>query len=65
MPPTTIQVQEETLNLLKRLKADLKSHSYDDALRTLLRQRWRIRESMFGAHPKLKPFAHEVEFHGD
>ena len=65
MPATTIQVQQETLDLLRRLKAELRAATYDDVLQRLLRQRRRIPDSMFGAHPKLKPFAHEKEFHGD
>jgi len=63
--PTTIQVQRETLDLLKRLKVELNAETYDDALRRLLTKRCRIPRSMLGAHPKLKPFKHEPEFHGD
>ena len=62
---TTIQVREDTLELLKRLKADLRVESYDAALRKLLERRARVPRTMFGASPKLKPFAHEPEFHGD
>ena len=65
MPPTTIQVQRETLDRLRHLKAELRAATYDDVLQSLLRHRRRIPESMLGAHPKLKPFAHEKEFHGD
>lgn len=65
MPATTIQVQRETLDLLRRLKTELRAATYDDLLRRLLRQRRPIPDSMFGAHPKLKPFEHEKEFHGD
>jgi len=53
------------LDLLKRLKVELNAETYDDALRRLLTKRRRIPRSMLGAHPKLKPFKHEPEFHGD
>ena len=62
---TTIRVREDTLELLKQLKADLRIESYDAALRKLLEQRARVPRTMLGANPKLKPFAHEPEFHGD
>ena len=62
---TMIQVREDTLKLLKRLKAELRVESSDAALRKLLEQRARVPRTMFGASPKLKPFAHKPEFHGD
>ena len=61
----TIQVREDTLELLKRLKVDLRVESYDAALRKLLERRARAPRTLFGAKPKLKPFSHEPEFHGD
>lgn len=63
--PTSIQVPPETLGLLKRLKAELMAQTYDEALRKLLAKRRRTPESLFGADPKLKPFTHGKEFHGD
>ncbi len=63
--PTTIQVREDTLSLLKRLKTEFRAESYDAVLRKLIARRSRAPRTMFGAHPKLKPFTHEPEFHGD
>lgn len=63
--PTSIQVHRETLDLLKRLKAELRTKTYDEAIRKLLARRRRTPRSLFGADPRLRPFVHEKEFHAD
>jgi len=63
--PTTVQVTEKTLQMLNKLKEEMKARSHDEVIRTLISERKNIPRSMFGSNPKLKPFSHEdeAEFH--
>jgi len=61
---TTIQVSEETLTRLKEAKAEHAAKSYDELILRLLKRSAAPR-SRFGAHPKMKPFAHARTVHGD
>lgn len=57
--PTTIQVQRETIDLLRKLKEDRDLASYDDVIRNLITESKRIAKSEMGKYPKLKPFKRE------
>jgi len=59
--PTTVQVAEKTLQLLNKLKEEMRARSHDEVIRTLISERKRIPRSMFGTNPKLKPFSKEDE----
>jgi len=50
--PTTIQVDNETLDLLKRFKNSLNAGSYNDVINAILRGG--IKKSMYGALGKEK-----------
>ena len=45
---TTIQVNERTLLLLKKLKEELQARSYEDAITKMANQRMKVKESMAG-----------------
>jgi predicted CopG family antitoxin len=59
---TTIQVKEPTLQILKKIKAELGLKTYDEVINRLIKKR----KSMFGAHPQISEFKEEdeAEFHG-
>ncbi|MEM3699789.1 MAG: hypothetical protein QXL57_02835 [Candidatus Bathyarchaeia archaeon] len=59
--PTTVQVDEKTLQLLNKLKEEMKARSHDEVIKTLISERKRIPRSMFGTNPKLKPFSKKDE----
>ncbi len=63
--PTTVQVSERTLQVLNKLKEEMRARSHDEVIRTLISERNKIPSSMFGSNPKLKPFLREdeAEFH--
>ena len=63
--PTTVQVDEKTLQMLNKIKKEMKAKSHDDVIKALVSERKNIPCSMFGSNPKLKPFSKrdEAEFH--
>jgi hypothetical protein len=63
--PTTVQVDEVTLQMLNKIKKETKARSHDEVIKTLIIDRNKISSSMFGSNPKLKPFSKkdEAEFH--
>jgi predicted CopG family antitoxin len=63
--PTTVQVDEKTLQMLNKIKKETKAKSHDDVIRKLISERKKIPCSMFGSNRKLTPFsaADEAEFH--
>jgi predicted CopG family antitoxin len=63
--PTTVQVDEKTLQLLSKLKEEMGARSHDEVIKALISERKKIPRSMFGTNRKLKPFSKEdeVEFH--
>jgi hypothetical protein len=63
--PTTVQVDEKTLQMLNVIKKETKAHSHDQVIKTLIIERNKIPCSMFGSNRKLKPFSKkdEAEFH--
>jgi hypothetical protein len=63
--PTTVQVDEKTLQMLNKIKKETKARSHNEVIKTLIIDRNKIACSMFGSNPKLKPFSKkdEAEFH--
>ena len=63
--PTTVQVDEKTLQILNDLKKELGARSHDEVIKRLISERKNIPRSMFGSNPRLKPFSQEdeAEFH--
>jgi hypothetical protein len=63
--PTTVQVDEKTLQMLNKIKKEMKARSHDEVIKTLIIDRQKIPCSMFGSNRKLKPFSkqEEAEFH--
>ncbi|MBS3105535.1 hypothetical protein J4234_04715 [Candidatus Woesearchaeota archaeon] len=50
--PTTIQINSETLDLLKKFKGSLNAESYDDVINKILKGG--VKKSMYGALGKEK-----------
>ena len=46
---TTIQVKEDTMRLLEAIKNATHAKSYDEALRTILAEKFKVPTTMFGA----------------
>ena len=63
--PTTVQVDEKTLQMLNKIKKETNARSLDAVIRTLITERKKIPHSMFGSNRELKPFSKkdEAEFH--
>ena len=62
--PTTVQVDEKTLQMLNNIKKELKARSHDEVIKALISERNRIPRSMFGSNRKLNSFSEsdEAEF---
>ena len=63
--PTTVQVDEKTLQMLNKIKKEMKANSHNQVIKCLILERKNIPCSMFGSNRKLKPFSRkdEAEFH--
>jgi hypothetical protein len=63
--PTTVQVDEKTLQMLNKIKKETKARSHDEVIKTLIIDRKKIPCSMFGSNRKLNSFSErdEAEFH--
>jgi hypothetical protein len=63
--PTTVQVDEKTLQMLNKIKKETNAKSHNEVIKVLIFERKKIPCSMFGSNRKLKPFsqADEAEFH--
>jgi hypothetical protein len=59
--PTTVQVDEKTLQMLNKIKKEMKANSHDQVIKSLILERKNIPCSMFGSNRKLKPFTREDE----
>lgn len=59
--PTTVRVDEKTLQMLNRLKNELGVRSHDEVIRRLIFERKKIPSSMFGSNPRLRSFSQEEE----
>lgn len=53
---TTVEVKKNTARVLEELKRRYKAKSIDETLRKLIGKAENIPDSMFGAHPEIKPF---------
>ena len=62
---TTVEVKKNTAKVLEELKRKYGAKSIDETLRRLINKAENIPDSMFGAHPSMKPFRprDEAEFH--
>lgn len=58
---TTIQVSQDTKSDLDTIKTREKLHSYDDAVRFLLKSRKRSVRSLYGSSPEITPFVREED----
>lgn len=56
---TTLQVKRDLLPRLDSLKRELGASSYDAVIRTLIRDRRRLRRTHFGRYPKLRPLVRD------
>jgi hypothetical protein len=59
--PTTVQVDEKTLQMLNKIKKEMKASSHDQVIKSLIQEREKIPCSMFGSNRKLKSFTREDE----
>ncbi len=60
---TSIQVSREMHERLKALKERMHAKTFEELLERLLERSRRSPVERFGAHPEMKPFAHEDEAH--
>jgi len=61
---TTIPLEKETVQVLEKLKSKYKVSSYDKLIREIVEKEMHVPKSLFGAHPKMKPFKRDREdFH--
>jgi predicted CopG family antitoxin len=56
---TTIQVDEDIIKVLERMKRERALKSYSEALREILKESKTLKKSERGSLPKLKPFMRE------
>ena len=63
--PTTVQVDEKTLQMLNKAKREMKAKSHDEVIKKLLVERTKLPCSMFGSNRKLTSFTEKdrAEFH--
>jgi hypothetical protein len=63
--PTTVQVDEKTLQMLNKIKKETNAASHDQVIKALILERKNIPCSMFGSNRKLTSFTKkdEAEFH--
>ncbi|MBI2335945.1 MAG: hypothetical protein HYU97_04200 [Deltaproteobacteria bacterium] len=57
--PTTIQIENKTLLLLKRLKTKFKVKTYDEIIRKLISKKVEPVSSLLGAHSHLPSFSEQ------
>jgi len=60
---TSIQVSRELHARLKALKGQMNVETFEELLRQLLERPRRSPGERFGAHRKMRPFAHRDESH--
>lgn len=62
---TSVQVSDQTHNMLKMMKTKSHADSYDDVILMLIRTTEHIPDSMFGSNKKLSRFTEKerAEFH--
>jgi hypothetical protein len=57
--PTTVQVNETTLQMLNEAKKKMKAKSHDEVIKKLLNEHKKLPHSMFGSNRKLTSFTEE------
>ena len=57
--PTTIAVKNETLDLLKMVREETKSDTYDETIKKIIMQTKKPKKSLFGKYKNLKEFKRE------
>ena len=57
--PTTIAVKNETLELLKLVRDETKSDTYDETIKKIIMQTKKPKKSLFGKYKDLKEFKRE------
>ena len=62
---TTVEVKKNTAKVLEGLKSKYHAKSMDETIKRLISKAENIPDSMFGSHPKMKPFKarDEAKFH--
>lgn len=62
---TTIQLDKKTVQILKDLMKKMNFETYDDLIKALVREKWGVKDSLFGSNPRLTSFKEkeEAEFH--
>jgi hypothetical protein len=58
---TTVEVKKNTAKVLEDLKKKYHARSIDETLRRLISKAENVPQTMFGAHPRMKPFASSDE----
>ena len=58
---TTVQVDEETLQMLNKLKKETKARSHNEVIKTLIVERNKTPCSMFGSNRNLKLFPFQIQ----
>ena len=59
---TTIQLNKQTVQVLKDMKKKSGMKSYDELINSLIRKQKKTSKSMFGSNPRLDPFTEEERF---
>jgi hypothetical protein len=59
---TTVQLNKNTVQILKDLKKKMHAKSYDEVISRLVLKESGIPKSMFGSNPKLSSFSEEDRF---
>ncbi|MEM2194870.1 MAG: hypothetical protein QW803_10420 [Candidatus Methanomethylicia archaeon] len=58
---TTIQVSKKTVRILKELMKRINVKTYDELIRIMVSEKYKVRNSLFGSNPNLTPFKEEDE----
>lgn len=58
---TTVEVKRNTAKVLEELKRKYHAKSMDETLRRLISKAENVPQTMFGAHPRMKPFTRSDE----
>ena len=59
---TTIQLNKNTVQVLKDMKKKMHAKSYDELINALIHKQKKTPKSMFGSNPQLDPFTEEERF---
>ncbi len=59
--PTTVQVNEKTLQMLNKIKKEMNAKSHDEVIKKLIIERSKIPCSLFGSNRNLSSFTQEDE----